>query len=86
MRKIVIEKENILNNGGMNMANNLDLNELVKQLEIVKKEFIKDKELLKISRRNDVIAVELKTILANNTTYDTLSSAIESYINKLYEI
>ena len=68
------------------MSNNLDLNELVNQLEIVKTEFIKDKELLKISRRNDVIAVELKTILANNTTYDTLSSAIESYINKLYEI
>lgn len=86
MKKIVIEKENILNNGGMNMTNGLDLNELVKQLEIVKKEFIKDKELLKISRRNDVIAVELKTILANNTTYDTLSSAIESYIDKLYKI
>ena len=86
MKKIVIEKENILNNGGMNMTNSLDLNELVKQLEIVKKEFIKDKELLKISRRNDVIAVELKTILANNTTYDTLSSAIESYIDKLYKI
>lgn len=68
------------------MSNSLDLNELVKQLEIVKTEFIKDKELLKISRRNDVIAVELKTILANNTTYDTLSSAIESYIDKLYEI
>lgn len=68
------------------MSNSLDLNELVKQLEIVKTEFIKDKELLKVSRRNDVIAVELKTILANNTTYDTLSSAIESYIDKLYEI
>lgn len=78
MRKVIKGEEN--------MSNSLDLNELVKQLEIVKTEFIKDKELLKISRRNDVIAVELKTILANNTTYDTLSSAIESYIDKLYEI
>lgn len=68
------------------MSNNLDLNELVNQLEIVKTEFIKDKELLKISRRNDVIAVELKTILANNTTYETLKDGIETYINKLYEL
>ena len=72
--------------GEENMSNNLDLNELVNQLEIVKTEFIKDKELLKISRRNDVIAVELKTILANNTTYETLKDGIESYINKLYEL
>lgn len=68
------------------MQNNFDLNKVVEQLEIVKKEFIKDKDELKVSKRKDVVAVELKSILDNNNTYIDLKNAIEQYIENLYKI
>lgn len=68
------------------MSNELDLKKLVSQLELVKDEFIKNKNELMISKRNDIIAVELKTILNNTQDYTSLKTAIEKYINDLYKI
>lgn len=67
--------------------NNIELeNQLVEKLNIIKQEFIKDKDLLKVSIRKDVVAVELKSILEKSTTYKELCDNLETYIKQLYSI
>ncbi len=62
------------------------LENLVKGLTIVKDEFFRNKEELKMSKRKDVIAVELKTILDNNSDYYSLKTALTTYIDNLYKL
>lgn len=66
------------------MNNDTNLENLVKGLSIVKEEFFKNKEELKFSIRKDVVAVELKSILNNNSDYINLKNAIQNYIKTLY--
>lgn len=68
------------------MNNEINLENMVDKLNLVKTEFIKDKELLKVSIRKDVVAVELKSILDTNTDYSSLKVAINQYIDTLYDI
>ena len=68
------------------MEENNNLENLVKGLTIVKEEFFKNKDELKVSKRKDVVAVELKTILDNNTDYISLKSALQLYIDNLYKL
>ncbi len=68
------------------MEENNSLENLVKGLTIVKEEFFKNKDELKVSKRKDVVAVELKTILDNNTDYTSLKSALQVYIDNLYKL
>ena len=39
-----------------------------------------------MSKRKDVIAVELKTILDNNSDYYSLKTALTTYIDNLYKL
>ena len=59
---------------------------IIEQLTSVKEEFIKDKEELAISIRRDIVKVELKTLLQDNTDYKSLKEALETYINNLIKI
>ena len=68
------------------MEENNNLENLVKGLTIVKEEFFKNKDELKVSKRKDVVAVELKTILDNNIDYTSLKSALQVYIDNLYKL
>lgn len=68
------------------MNNEINLENMVDKLNLVKTEFIKDKELLKVSIRKDVVAVELKAMLDTNTDFNSLKTAILQYIDALYDI
>lgn len=57
--------------------------ELVGNLILVKEEYIKMKEQLTLSLRKDVLLVELKDMLNNNTDFFSLKNAIEEYITRL---
>ena len=56
---------------------------VIEQLTAVKEEFVRDKEELALSIRRDVVKVELRAILQDNTDYNSLKNAIEKYINNL---
>ena len=64
--------------------NNLEM--LVQGLTIIKDEFIRNKEELKVSKRKDVVAVELKSILDSNSDFNSLKTAIQEYIDGLYKM
>lgn len=66
--------------------NENNLENLVKGLTIVKEEFFKNKEELKFSKRKDIVAVELKNILNSNCDYNSLKTAIQTYIDDLYKV
>lgn len=68
----------------MEEKNNLE--NLVKGLSIVKEEFFKNKDELKVSIRKDVVAVELKAIIEKTDNYLNLKAALENYIKDLYKI
>lgn len=57
--------------------------ELVNNLILVKEDYIKMKEQLGVSLRKDILLIELKDMLVNNTDFFSLKNAIEEYINKL---
>lgn len=57
--------------------------EIVNRLSLVKEEFIRDKEELKLSIRRDVIITQLKDILVNNVDIHSLRNAIEELIQEL---
>ena len=62
-----------------------DGEKLIKGLSYVRDEFLRTRELLSISIRKDIVAVELKDIIANNKTYDSLKVKLEEYIESLYK-
>ena len=68
----------------MEEKNNLE--NLVKGLSIVKEEFFKNKDELKVSIRKDIVAVELKAIIEKTDNYLNLKAALENYIKDLYKI
>lgn len=68
------------------MEGNNNLEMLVQGLTIIKDEFIRNKEELKVSKRKDVVAVELKSILDNNSDFNSLKTAIQEYIDDLYKM
>ena len=68
----------------MEEKNNLE--NLVKGLNLVKEEFIKCKDELKVSIRKDVVAVELKSIIDKTDNYLNLKAALENYITDLYKV
>ena len=68
------------------MEENNNLEMLVQGLTIIKDEFIRNKEELKVSKRKDVVAVELKSILDSNSDFNSLKTAIQEYINDLYKM
>ena len=57
--------------------------DIIDKLTLIRDDYIKTKELNNISIRKDVLLVELKDILDNQSTYYGLKNAIEDYINKL---
>ena len=59
---------------------------VIEQLTAVKEEFVKNKEELAISIRRDIVKVELKAILQDNTDYNSLKGALENYIDNLLNI
>lgn len=68
------------------MEENNNLEMLVQGLTIIKDEFIRNKEELKVSKRKDVVAVELKSILDSNSDFNSLKTAIQEYIGDLYKM
>lgn len=58
--------------------------ELVNMLQLVKTEFIKNKEELAVSVRIDVVSTQLKDILYNSSNYEELRSKLEDYIQNLF--
>lgn len=56
---------------------------VINQLMEVKEEFVKNKEELAISIRRDVVKVELRAILEENSDFYSLKNALETYINNL---
>lgn len=68
------------------MEENNNLEMLVQGLTIIKDEFIRNKEELKVSKRKDVVAVELKSILDSNSDFNSLKTAIQEYIDDLYKM
>lgn len=59
---------------------------IIHTLKDIKQSYIKMKEQLDVSIRKDVVAVELKDILINNVDNYSLRSALETYIQNLYNI
>lgn len=73
----------------MNMENEslkAQAEKVIEQLVAVKEEFIKNKEEIALSIRRDVVKVELKAILQDNTDYNSLKTAIETYIDNMLNI
>lgn len=68
------------------MVDKTQLEDMVDKLNVVKQEFFKDKEELKVSIRKDVVAVELKSILQNTDNYLSLKKCIQDYIDQLYKV
>ena len=70
------------------MENNIDIQaqELINKLSIVKEEFIRTQNELKFSIRKDVVASELKDLLSNNTDFYSLKQSLEDFIEKLYKM
>lgn len=68
------------------MVDRTQLEDMVDKLNVVKQEFFKDKEELKVSIRKDVVAVELKSILQNTDNYLSLKKCIQDYIDQLYKV
>lgn len=68
------------------MVNKTQLEDMVEGLTAVKEEFFRCKDELKVSKRKDVVASELKQILTDSSDYDTLKSRLDDYIAKLYEL
>ena len=60
-------------------------NKILEQLTLVRNEFIKNKDELAVSIRKDVVAVELKNLLAESKDYNSLKDNISAYITKLLE-
>lgn len=59
---------------------------VIEQLTAVKEDYIKNKEELALSIRRDVVRVELKVLLQDNTDYISLKRALENYIDNLLDI
>ena len=59
---------------------------VIEQLTAVKEEFIKNKEELALSIRRDIVKVELKALLNENTDYSSLKNALENYIDTMLKI
>lgn len=59
---------------------------VIEQLTAVKEDYIKNKEELALSIRRDVVRVELKALLQDNTDYISLKKALENYIDNLLNI
>lgn len=59
---------------------------VIEQLTAVKEDYIKNKEELALSIRRDVVRVELKALLQDNTDYISLKRALENYIDNLLNI
>lgn len=57
--------------------------EIVKKLSLVKDEFIRSKNELKVSIRRDIIITQLKDILVNNPDFPSLKNALEELIGEL---
>lgn len=71
------------------MGNPFNLHELeenlVKKLNEVKVIMDKQRDELAVSIRRDVVAVQLKEMLEDNSSYYSLKNAIEDYIKTLYD-
>lgn len=66
---------------------NLNLEkQLVEKLSIVRDEFIANKEQLAMSIRRDIVAAELRDILASNPDFYQLKAAIEDYADNLVDL
>lgn len=68
------------------MLEKTQLEGMVDGLTVVKEEFFRMKEELKVSIRKDVVATELKSILQDSSDYGILKDKITDYITKLYEL
>ena len=68
------------------MLEKTQLEGMVDGLTVVKEEFFRIKDELKVSVRKDVVATELKSILQDSSDYGILKDKITDYITKLYEI
>ena len=61
-------------------------NQLVNSLKNFRQAYINMSNELKVSIRRDVVAVELKDILTNNSDNYSLRASLESYIQNLYKL
>lgn len=68
------------------MVDKTQLEGMVAGLTAVRDEFFKLKDEVKVSKRKDVVAVELKAILDKTDNYTDLKTAIQEYIENLYKI
>lgn len=63
---------------------NKQAEQILKRLNLVKEEFIKDKNLLAVSIRKDLVAIQLKDIIQNTQTREELVCKLDMYIKDLY--
>lgn len=68
------------------MVDKTQLEGMVEGLTAVRDEFFKLKNEAKVSKRKDVVAVELKSILDKTDNYNDLKTAIQEYIENLYKV
>ena len=64
---------------------NKQVEQILERLNLVKEEFIKDKNLLNISIRKDLVAIQLKDIIKNTNTREELVNQLNAYIQDLYK-
>lgn len=67
-----------------NESTNETAQRIVNALQYVKEGFIEKDKILKQSVLKSVVKVELKDILKNNTDYQSLSNALQQYIDKMF--
>lgn len=68
------------------MVDKTQLEGMVAGLTAVKDELFRLRDESKVSKRKDVVAVELKAILDKTDNYINLKAAIQEYIENLYKI
>lgn len=68
------------------MVDKTQLEGMVAGLTAVRDEFFKLKDEVKVSKRKDVVAVELKAILDKTDNYINLKAALQEYIDELYKV
>ena len=67
-----------------NQSTNETAQRIVNALQYVKEGFIEKDKIIKQSVLKSVVRVELKDILKNNTDYQSLSNALQQYIDKMF--
>ena len=62
------------------------LKEFTDKLTLVREDYIRLKKQESVSTRNDVLKVELQTILDTSLDYESLKNSLQNYIDSLLKV